>query len=292
MPLCVYFDTNVYDHIDKGYVAAEDVAALQAALRQGEITAHLSFADVEELLGQWDTDRPAAVRKLRVARELVGFDGLLKSPSDLLTEAIQAYAVGAPAPSPTLPRHGRRYLAAWLGKVAEGSTAFNSQVSGIVADVRESKKGFLSGMAEAGDQASAELGGSDAWQEAKRWAPTFDEFWAKAALEWVEAIAEHRFGLGQACRERGMNGLLQVRAVRLAVGVALSLVFSQVVEGCAPAHGDGYDMWHAVLGSAADRFVTCDQRFAGHLARIPGVDGFRVFASMRDLLTELTQEET
>jgi len=281
--LRAYLDTSVYDRIDKGQVPAEEIRALRTALAHREVGAHLSLADVEELLGQWETDRPAAVRKLRLARDLVGFKGLLKPPARLLAEAIQAYAVGAPPPSPTLPRDQRRYLAACLEKVADGSTAFNSVVSGIVADVRRNKEDFLAGMAESGERTAAELNRSDAWQEAKRWAPTFDAFWAKAAPGWAEDFAD-RLGLADACRQRGLDGLLSVRTVRLSVGVALSLVFSQVLERREPHRSDGYDLWHATLASVADVFVTFDERLAGHLARVPVDDGFHVVTSLRALL--------
>lgn len=281
--LRAYFDTNIYDHIDKGWVPAEEVDALSAALRRREVVAHLSLADIEELLGQWETDRLAAIRKLRLARDLVGFDGLLKQPADLLTEAIQAYAVGAPPPSATLSRYYRRFLAACLNKVADESTTFNGVVSNIVGDVAKNKKEFLAGMADADARASAELKSSEAWREAKGWVLTFDAFWAKAASSWAEDFA-HRLGLAGACRERGLDGLLAVRTVRLSVGAMLSLVFSQVVEGREPHRGDGYDLWHAVLASVADVFVTFDERLAGNLVRVP-MDGFRVVTSLPALLT-------
>jgi len=280
--LRVYFDTNVYDRIDKGQVPAEEVEALRAALARGELVAHLSLADVEELLGQWETDRAASVRKLRFARDLVGFDGLLRAPATLLTEAIQAYVAGAPAPSVTLPPDQLQVLVPALNDVADSGTRFDSVVSGIVADMRKNKEHFLTGMAEAGAQAAAELT-PETLEQARRWGPTFDLFWEKAAPLYAEDFAA-RLGLSGACRERGLDGLLEVRAVRLSVGVALSLVFSQVVEGRDPDRGDGYDMWHAVLGSTADAFLTLDGRLAGHLQRIPGVPAFRVVRSLRDLL--------
>lgn len=284
--LRVYFDTNVFDHIDKGYIPAELVRALQTAIGRDAVAAPLSLADVEELLGQWETDRPAAVRKLRLARDLVGFDGLLKPPAQILTEAIRAYAVGAPPPAPTLQRRERRYIAGVLDKVARGSTALNTVVSGIVADVRASKEAFLAGMGEAGAAAGSELAGSPEWQEAKAWALTFADFWAKAAPEWAEEFSERRLGLGRACRQRGLDGLIAVRPVRLAVGVSLSLVFAQVVEGRPPEASAGYDLWHAILGATADVFVTHDKTFAGHLERIPDLQGFRV-RTLSSLLAEL-----
>jgi hypothetical protein len=71
--------------------------------------------------------------------------------------------------------------------------------------------------------------------------------------------------------------------VRCVVGAALSLIFSYVVENRVPAAGDGYDLWHAVLGSTADAFMTCDARLARNLSRIP-VDDFHVVTSLAPLL--------
>jgi hypothetical protein len=85
----VYFDINVYDRIDKGCVSPSDVDALRLALRRGNLTANVSIVDIEELLGEWETNRPAAVSKLKTARELIGFDEILNQPSSLLTRSGQ-----------------------------------------------------------------------------------------------------------------------------------------------------------------------------------------------------------
>jgi hypothetical protein len=47
---------------------------------------------------------------------------------------------------------------------------------------------------------------------------------------------------------------------------------------------DGYDLWHATLGSTAEVFVTFDQRLSDHLERIPNLAGFRVVRSVTELL--------
>jgi hypothetical protein len=114
----------------------------------------------------------------------------------------------------------------------------------------------------------------------------FTEFFAGGAADWGADFAAH-VGLADACRERGLDGLLQVRAVRLCVGMAMSVVHSQVVEGRVPDFGDAYDLWHAVLASVGDVFATRDKRLADHVERIPDVEGFRVFRSLPDLLTSL-----
>jgi len=46
---------------------------------------------------------------------------------------------------------------------------------------------------------------------------------------------------------------------------------------------DAYDLWHAIQASAADVFVTRDDRFFGHLTRIPGVTGLRVVKSLPEV---------
>jgi hypothetical protein len=67
----------------------------------------------------------------------------------------------------------------------------------------------------------------------------------------------------------------------------MSLIFSQIVgdgrQSRKPQSGDGYDLWHAVLASVADSFVTYDTRFAELLGRVP-IDNFRVFSSIPELL--------
>lgn len=214
--LSVYFDTNVYDHIHKGYVPAEDVKAVRAALEKGDLVAHLSVADVEELLGQWESDREAAVRKLGMARDLAGFDRMLKPPATLLEDAIRAFAAGAPVPAVTLPRQERRSIASALHRVAKGNRALSAEVSRIVADVRAIKEEFRRRMREALDRTVAELK-LDAYGDEERRALKFEAFWTRAATPWAEAFAE-RVGVTAACRERGIDGLLDVRAVRLGVG--------------------------------------------------------------------------
>ncbi len=92
-----------------------------------------------------------------------------------------------------------------------------------------------------------------------------------------------RAGVGDACRERGLAGLLDLRIVRVAVGAALSLVFSQVCEGFQPERNDGYDQWHAIQAAAADVFFTGDRSLAARVARVP-IEGFRVVTSLRELL--------
>lgn len=275
----VYFDTNIYSDIAK---TDRGVTALRADLALCKIVARLSIVNVEELLGDdWDMKREQSIKRLRVARDLVGFDSILKEPNTLLKEAIEAYATGAPPPSPMLPRHQRRHLSSRLHKVANGHAQLDPIVSQIVKNVRREKEAFKTEMMGRLAQALDEL--TQKYERRDLAEVPFEEYWSDATL-WAKAFADH-FGLGDMCQQRGLEGLLEVRAVRLCVGAAKSFTYSQVAQGGQPQRGDWHDVWHAILASVADVFVTSDRRLAKGLARVPGND-CRVVTSLNELLAD------
>lgn len=82
-----------------------------------------------------------------------------------------------------------------------------------------------------------------------------------------------------------MAGLLDLRGVRMAVGINLSLAYAETFEGRAPDMGDSRDQQHAVSASAADVFVTQDPKLLILAARIPET-GLRVM-DLRSFLQAL-----
>jgi len=274
----VYLDTNVYS-----YTRAENIGTLRAAMSLRGIVPRLGLADVDELLGDWETNRSAAVGRLQVARDLVGFDDILKQPCDLLGEAIRAYAAGEPTPSQILPPDQQELVEECLYRAARGRTDVDNVVREIIKGVRVLKDGFCRDMTDASARVRAEWEQIDA---GRRRTVTFEEYWNAGAAQWAEDFATP-LGLAAACRARGLGGLLEVRPVRFCVGAVTSWIFSIVVgdQPRRPQRNDGYDLWHALLGSAADVFVTRDERLAGLLARVP-LPGFQVVASLDALLAD------
>lgn len=274
----IYFDTNIYDDIAK---TGKGVQALRAELARRKLVAILSIVNVEELIGDWDTNRPKTIRRLDVTRELVDFDNILKEPNVLLKEAIEGYATDGPRPPRTLPQDQLFVLSSCLHKVANGNAQLDPVLSRIVAEVRREKEIFKAMMKRARAQSRDEF--------TQRYEPRvlaqipFEEFWSDAPL-WAEAFADH-FGFGDLCRERGLEGLLEVRTVRSCVGAVKSLVYSQVANGRQPDLGDWHDVWHAILASVADVFVTRDKRLAEVLGRVPSND-CRVITSLDELLAD------
>ena len=269
-----YFDTNIY-----GSIRAEEVEGLRAQLARRGIVAYLSLSDIEELLGGWKTNPAAATQRLRVARDLVGFDNILKQPNDLLADAIRAYAVGQSQPSQLLSGDQREIIIDALRRIALGDTNIDHVVSKFVDDVKRRKEEFGLEMAQASARARAE------WElipAERRRTVTFGEYLAAGARQWAEAFAAH-IGLADACRERELDGLLNVRTVWVCVGATMSWIYSLVVgdygQPRQPEPQDVYDLWHALLASAADVFVTRDRKLADLLERVP-INGFRVVRSL------------
>ena len=288
MPL-VYFDTNVYDRLGEGSIPAQEEQALRAALRRGNFTVRLGLADLDELVGQWDTDRVATITELKIARELVGFHDMLKQPNDLLYEAIEAYATGASPPSIALPEKERRLVVGRLSDVIGGSHRYDRALSDTVVGVRALKEESFKVWSEACEQARRELRSS--YTSTQLRALNFNEYFLGLAPDFALAFAEHR-GVAETCLARGIDGLLAIRTVRMAVGVALSLAFSLLAGGSGQPHrpeprrSDGYDIWHAILSSVADVFLTYDERLAKHAFRVC-LEGFQVVTSVGDLLDAL-----
>jgi hypothetical protein len=99
----------------------------------------------------------------------------------------------------------------------------------------------------------------------------------------VERLAQ-RAGVLDACRERGIEGLLKVRSVGAAVGTALSLAYGETFEGWVNTSDDSVDVLHVPAAAAtAEIFVTNNQRMHLAIGRL-AFDGLRVM-NLAEFLT-------
>jgi hypothetical protein len=282
-----YCDTMMYDRIAKGETSREEVEAVVRAQTRGQLTVYPSVMDVEELLGQWKTRRPEALLRLRKMRDTVGFSRMLKQPSDLLKEAILAYADGREAPPVTFSSEDQARLSRGLHGILDGDDDAEELVPRILADVRAIKGDFPRWWCNARDRVHKEFN----WWAipvGERRRLNFAAFFASGAAGWAEDFAASLGAdVADACRARGVDGLLALRPVRLCIGASMALVFDTTfgdgVQLSEPKPGDAYDFWHAIAASAADIFVTDDRPFTRRLKQVP-MDGFRVVGSLRELL--------
>ncbi len=285
-----YLDTNVHSAIAAGQVPAADVETFRVAVATGEIVAPISPANLDELVGQFATDRAATIARLASVRRLVGFYGMLKQPRDLLRDSIEAYAAGREERSVSLPESERRQIAVVLAEVCAGSLRHDHVLQQIVNGISELRASWLTDMQ--GAQCQVQADPEFAAHSRREWQRLpFVDYFAAAAPELAGAFAVP-LGCADACRNRGLAGLLVCRPVRLCVGVLLSQIYSQLIgvpghrDARQPTRSDDYDAWHAILASTADVFVTFDERLADHVERIPDLEGLRVVRSLGALLHE------
>lgn len=275
----VYLDRNIFGDIKQLKDSAESagrVAALHNAVNEKRITILLSTTILEETLPVLKHSHNTLKQELEVIFGLVEKHRMIKVPGSLLKEAVQSYAFDRRLPDmlTRTPRILEDFLS--RGKV---SPALKEFVEAVVAQGSEFADDFTQTFSEVrrvGEERN--VGTPD----------DFQEFWRAATPVIVEGLAEQH-GVYERCAERGMEGLLEVKTVRLYATYYAAWVFAkwfgeQGVPGKVKPSERG-DFFHSVQSAAADVFVTRDARLARWLKLIP-VENFEVI-SLDQLLERL-----
>lgn len=272
----VYFDTNVFDHIHKGIgVTGDERLILRSAVDAGKISILISYLNIEEALSALKSCPDTGIAGIRLILDLADWQRPVKKANILLSDDMRYYARDEVLSEPfiTLSPEMESNLRELLNPNQQD---IKTKMLQVIKEIQQQKEGFKSGMSAIRNKWLTDV------KKLKGKRPSFKEFWERYAEDLTECFAE-RAGVLDACKKRGINGLLRVRSVRLCVGVNLSLIYAQHFEGRTPDMGDSRDMQHAILASAADSFVTQDRKFAGLLTRIP-IEKFEIM-NLRDLIT-------
>jgi predicted nucleic acid-binding protein len=258
----VYFDTNIFDHLHKGIcVTPADVQFLKQRVSDGRLSILLSMINLEEVLMAVPTHRALALAELQLMEDLVDFTHIIKPFQELLTEDITAYARGTTLPSLLIafPRAARETLQRLLNPYTTGMQELSEETREHIDAYRTRSRQGVDIVRQVADQIP------------RRAQPTFEAYWQALSTSFAEAYAE-RAGQLPACRARGIDGLLQLRSVRLSVSASLSLTYAETFEERQPQQGDARDMQHALTASPVRVFVTHDTKFARLLKRVPVSD--------------------
>jgi len=235
----MYLDVNVYNAVERDEIPVDEVEVFRAARQRGDISVLVGIPVIEEALGVWPTNPTMARRRLQILEAVAGFDHVLKQVADLFDDAIRAYAAGRPQPSPLLRWAHRKQLARIFRTIASGGGArYSGTIDALLAEVKHNKEAFKADMTASRAESLAQLAGRDLSTT------RFADYFHRGAADWASDFAEPS-GAAAQCRERGLEGLLAIPTMRLAVGVSMSIVYSQVCEGHAPSFGDGYNRVHA-----------------------------------------------
>jgi len=146
-------------------------------------------------------------------------------------------------------------------RLADATLVEIEYLTQTAAKVRDQINENYEALRRAREQALREL-------EGRRPRPSFVSYWHDVADAFAEGYAE-RAGVWQRCRERGMDRLLAVPCVAMAIGAAASMVYAKLVDGRATDRGDSREQAHALAASTADVFVSNDAEFRRLLKRVP-----------------------
>jgi len=265
----VYFDRNVFDYIKRIKDASNSTPAidnLYQAVRDGKITILLSTTLLEETLPFLKLSKNALKEELENVFSLVEKRRMIKPAEDLLREAVQSYAFGRKIPD-RLTKTPRILIAFLMkGKVTH-------ELEEFIKGTLSRKDNFLESF-------------TDAFEEARRLGEernigrpdNFQEFWNGMATSIAESLAI-RYELHKRCVERGIEGMIENRTIKLYSVYYAAWVFSkwfgeQGEPGQVKA-SDGGDFFHAVQASAADVFVTNDKKLSRWLKQV-SIEGFEI----------------
>jgi hypothetical protein len=270
--MIAYFDTLVFDQIyGKVGCTGADIANLRKTIYGRGLSIRLSLHTLAEILLARRARPQALAAQIKLTLSLANFRTLIKPADQLLTDDLRAYAARGEADRPFL----RGEL---QNTAAEGIAAL------IETDGEDFDEDFVSALEEARrrkERFDAILAGTRAIVESDGAAGSFERDWQQNAMRVAERLADAADAL-DACRQRGIEGALQIRSVRMAVALALgnaSAANANPQSAALASH-------HAVSAAAvADTFVSGDAHLRELLMRTP-LDGFGV-RSLPDFLAQL-----
>ena len=173
--------------------------------------------------------------------------------NQLVTDDLQAYADGKPAPSP--------YSSLPIRVLLNPRPDEMSELRTVAVQLQEEKERVVDGLREAIARISFD-------QYPKNAPPSFQKFWYGQAQQYAEDLAE-RFGLLADCQSRGTAGQLELRSVRLATAAGLSLAYSHAFLREPIRSSDLGDLRHVITAAPADVFVSHDRPLRNRLKKTP-----------------------
>lgn len=266
--MIVYFDTNVFDHIERlNGVTDWDIFRIRRAVKHDYIRVVISYLNVEESLFIVPSQPERAEARVRLMFELGDKSLVVESAQDVLDSDFRAYADGQPHVGSFHPLTPAMENELWsfAAPILRNDIKKLEQVLDRTSQIKKEHQDFMR-------QARADM--EMLMPAMVEGVYPFDEYWKNNCVWLAEGLAKRRKVLNKV-RRRGLPGLIKLKSVALAVGANLSLIYSHHFEGRVPRSGDSRDVLHAIAASRADVFVTNDRNLAAILTRIP-VEQFQV----------------
>lgn len=263
MTKIVYLDRNVLGDIRQQLFYSFDAYnTILKAIRAGRITIPVSLSVLEETLPVIKTNSSyKKVGDLQLIKELFDWRVGIRSHNDLLNGDIRAYANNASLPPRglELDMSPEDLLAPQSGEIAEliriveetkKQTSENLKRMEIAKEVFKKKYGDERGRVKIGKDV------------------TFKNLWDRLSVD-IAASAATQAGVLRECKIRGLEGLLNLRTVRMYVGYSIAYGLEKFILDKKLTEGDSRDHHHTVQASVASIFVTHDMPLTKLLGYVP-----------------------
>jgi len=148
---------------------------------------------------------------------------MVKPCDQLIADDIRSYAATGQPDRPLVSVQTQNAITQGVAELIESDgEEFSEEIADALEETRHRKERFFQGMRVAQQQLAAMV-------ETLPARVSFADYFQRTAGATVERFA-HRAGVLDACRERGIAGLLKIRSVGAAVGIALSFAYGQTFE--------------------------------------------------------------
>jgi hypothetical protein len=272
--IVAYLDTNVFNDLvgKRSGTTDTDVSALHDAVSGRRVSIPLSSQVLSEKLFTAKESPDTFRRDIDFIYGLVDQNTFWRDPAEFLKEHLHCYARGLPL-TDYWEMDGGNAARGFLNMIQSDDADIDELIAEITARQRKSLEWMRNTTQDVRKKAEA-LVDRDSSLKKELAAVCFEDTWRANAERFACGLAEHA-GVLDACRQKGIDGLLTIKSIRLCVSMYLSLFYDHDFEGRSPKKGDYGDILHALFGAGADVFVTNDCRFREVLSRVP-VDDFAV----------------
>jgi hypothetical protein len=261
--MIAYLDTNAFDHLYKriGCTSA-DIAELRKAIYGRGLSMPIGIHVLEEILLNRRSSPQELAARVKLTLSLASIRRMVKPCDQLIADDIRSYAATGQPDRPLVGVQIQNAITQGVAELIESDGEdFSEEIADALEDTRQRKERFLQSMRVAQQQLAALV-------ESLPARISFADYFQRTAGATAERFA-HRAGVLDACRERGIPGLLNIRSVRAAVGIALSFAYGRTFEGWADGSVDSIDLLHVPSAAAtAEIFVTNDSLLRTAMERV------------------------
>jgi hypothetical protein len=271
----VYFDTNVYSHLDS-QLQKKNLTAynkLRRAVLSDQLRIYTSLVVYEETTTALLEYPSQGLRRIRLIRKLSKRKKMIRIHFEILADDIRSYAKGEAFKSQFMsppPSLHELYEHRPIDELIEAAKQTKDYIRGYRNNVREAYATHIAPLAKQ--------------VIANKEVPTFEENYRELAVEFVRSTIR-KSPYKQECEEKGLDDLLRVPSMNSMVGAQLSIIYANTYQNRLQSQGDSRDVQHVQLASAVGSLVTED---AGLLKVVRRMDSPYIKAmKLDDLLQSL-----